>query len=120
MSGWGVHPFHLALTVSSGTVAVTNLFSHGIILVGAVGDYVGVVAGVAAIVLFAGWVLRRPGLTEWGLLLAAGAWTSRAMFAFLTSSDPWPTMLLSSAWAVGAAGAYIMERRDHKWLVADE
>lgn len=112
---WGrpVRPFHLAIAISTGTIALTNLFFSGIILSGTLGDVVGVTAAISCALLFIGWWGDNDWCAEWGLLLASGAWASRATFAILVNKDEWNGILLSFAWLIGASGAYMLERYDH-------
>jgi hypothetical protein len=113
---WGrpIRPFHLAITISTATVGIANLFFDGIVLTGDTGNFVGVVACISAILLVFGWWFNNDWAAEWGLLLSAGCWGSRAMFALLTAENPIASSLLSFAWIVGASGAYILERYDHE------
>lgn len=116
---WGrpVRPFHLAVCISTGAVFITNLDGLGTVLEGAVAYLVGAVAGVSALLLFLGWWFEKDVLAEWGLLLAAGTWSSRAMFAYLTHAG-WFATTVSIAWVIGATGAYLLERYDH--VISDE
>ena len=107
------HPFHLALMISSGAVAIVNLLFSGVVLTGSIGNIVGLVMAASAVSLFAGWVFGNRPVTEWALLLAAGAWTSRATFALLTTDhDTVFTTTISMAWAIGAGGSWWLWRQD--------
>ena len=110
--GRPVRPFHFAVFIATGAVAVTNIDGEGTLLFGYASHTVGGLAGVAAVLLLAGWVTQRDRLAEWGLLLAAGMWASRAVFAALSGTG-WFAVTLSVAWLVGSAGAYLLERYDH-------
>lgn len=113
---WGrpIRPFHLAVFISTGAVGITNLDGAGTVLSGATSYVVGGVASISAILLITGWWFKKDVFAEWGLLLAAGMWASRATFAFLSHAhNEWFTIAISFAWFVGAAGAYLLERYDH-------
>jgi hypothetical protein len=85
----------------------------------------------SAVLLTVGWWWRNEWCAEWGLLLATGAWVSRAVYislagtGFLGYTDaPLQVSVVSAivslAWAVGAAGAYLLERYDHELARDDE
>ena len=102
------------MTIATATLAWSNLIGGGLILTGLLGNIVGVIALLSCVFLTAGWWFRNEWFAEWGLLLAVGCWSTRAMFSILHDSET--TLagpLLSVAWAVGAGGAYILERYDH-------
>ena len=118
---WGrpVRPFHLAVTIATAVIAWTLLTTTPLqVWPHTAVHAVGALAGVGAVSLLVGWWWRSERFAEWGLLLATGVWASRAVYAALSGEgllivDQWPSVLLSLAWAVGAGGAYLLERYDH-------
>lgn len=125
--GRPVRPFHLAVTIATGVVGYTNTFDPTSAMIGpqGVGFYLGVVALLCSTLLCVGWWGRNDWCAEWGLLLAAGVWMTRMAYIALTEgSSIYGTevaaILLSLAWAVGAGGAYMLERIDHATRGASE
>jgi hypothetical protein len=116
--GRPVRPFHFAVFIATAALAATNIDGVGTILTGPASHIVGVVASLAAALLLVGWVTEADRPAEWGLLLAAGVWVSRATFATLVGAG-WFAVALSSAWAVGAGGAYLLERADHRGVLGE-
>ena len=116
---WGrpIRPFHLAVCIATSAVAITNIDGVGTVLTGTVSLVVGSIALVSASLLFIGWWINKDIFAEWGLLLAAGMWGSRAVFAWLSGAG-WFSTTLSIAWLIGSTGAYLLERYDH--VISDE
>jgi hypothetical protein len=72
-------------------------------------------ASAAVTMLFFGWLTKNEDVHEWGLLLAAGVWASRATLYFLDQGIGSIGVWLSISWLVGALGAYLLEAYDHRW-----
>jgi hypothetical protein len=69
----------------------------------------------ASLMLFIGWAFRNDDIHDWGLLIAAGVWGSRAALYFLEQGTTALSVYFSLGWFVGIMGAYLLERYDHKW-----
>lgn len=113
-----IRPFHLAITISTLALAISNLDAQGPVLTGKFALWVGFWSLITSLFLFVGWFKTNEWFAEWGLLLAIGVWTTRATFAIITFGStprehPWFAVGISIAWAVGAGGAYLLERYDH-------
>jgi len=123
--GRPIRPFHLAVTIATTVVSYTLLeIGEMHWLHHSVTHLIGVIALLSSTFLFIGWWWRNERAAEWGLLLAVGVWTSRTVYASLAGQgllvvNQWASVFLSLAWAVGAGGAYLLERYDHA-LVNDE
>lgn len=118
--GRPVRPFHLAVTIATAVIAVSLTGSGQDVgwPDGAESIILGVAAAGSAASLTVGWWFRSDWFAEWGLLLAVGVWISRAVYVLISSdtgilNNPVLSSLLSVAWAVGAGGAYLLERLDH-------
>ena len=127
--GRPIRPFHLAVMLATGTIAYTQLMSHnpgryGMCNCDWTGHALGWVAAAAAVFLFLGWWIKpewrgnQKWLAEWGLLLAVGVWLTRTVYVLISDAggllnNPVASAVLSFAWAVGAGGAYLLERYDH-------
>jgi len=116
-AGRPIRPFHLALALSCGFLSALEYVNSTPLSTTGFGDVLGVVAVLAAVLLTVGWWGRSDRAAEWGLLLAAGVWAQRAAAVLLTDTVTFGTVELtaglSASWAVGAAGAYWLERADH-------
>jgi hypothetical protein len=116
--GRPVRPFHLAVTIATGVIAWTLLTDGKMDWVyHSAAHLIGLTAAVSSIFLTIGWWFRKEWFAEWGLLLATGVWASRAVYAAFAGQgllviNQWASMLLSIAWAIGAGGAYLLERYD--------
>jgi hypothetical protein len=114
-----VRPFHLAVTIATLVIAISNLTdSQETILLHASSNLLGAFALVSAALLTFGWWYSNDWAAEWGLLLAVGVWVTRAMYIAITDDGLYKlgtiaAVTLSVAWAIGAGGAYILERYDH-------
>ena len=118
--GRPIRPFHLAVTIATAVVAYT-LFETGEMhwFYHSATHLLGLFALLSSIFLFIGWWWRNEWAAEWGLVLATGVWSSRAVYAMLAGEgllvvNQWASVLLSLAWAIGAGGAYLLERYDHE------
>jgi hypothetical protein len=118
--GRPVRPFHLAITIATSIVALSNLtaINDETFLLHASSIILGLFALLASISLTVGWWYRSDWFAEWGLLLAVGVWTSRAVYIGLTNDGLFvlgttAAVVLSLAWSIGAGGAYLLERYDH-------
>jgi hypothetical protein len=122
--GRPIRPFHLAVMLATGTIAYTLLFRHtretsGFCQCDATGHLLGYVAVASAVFLLVGWWFRKEWFAEWGLLLAVGVWVTRMVYVLINSestgtfNSTWASAFLSAAWAIGAGGAYLLERYDH-------
>lgn len=112
---WGrpVKPLALAASVAVFGVALGPFtpggnqvfeFSSGM-------GYVQAVTGLVTLILFQlGWWLCYQRLVEWGLLLTAGVFCSRAVLGALTVGFLHPAVWISVGMSVGAAGAWTLER----------
>ena len=69
----------------------------------------------AATLLLVGWATMNDDVHDWGLLLAAGVWGARSTLFMLDSNWTDVGAYLSICWALGAFGAYLLERYDHAW-----
>jgi hypothetical protein len=124
--GRPIRPFHFAVTIATTVIAVALLetgtmdwFPHSVVHV------VGAFSLMASVFLSYGWWFRNDTAAEWGLLIACGVWVSRAFYALiggegLLIANQWTSFFLSIAWAVGAGGAYLLERYDHQVSELDE
>ena len=118
--GRPIRPFHLAVTIATLVVAVSNLFAHqdATFLNHTSSSILGAIALAAVIFLFIGWWRTNDFAAEWGLLLATGVWLSRAVYIAITENNllvlgTLASVVLSLSWAIGAGGAYLLERYDH-------
>jgi hypothetical protein len=67
---------------------------------------------------------RFPGIPAARAQHAACTYATRAAYAALNGQgilivDQWPSVLLSLAWAVGAGGAYLLERADRRGVLVE-
>lgn len=68
-------------------------------------------AGAAFVLLCAGWFMKRQRLAEYGLLLTAGVYMTRAIFVAL--ENPWDQAIFFSVGAaIIAGGSYLLEATD--------
>lgn len=117
--GRPVRPFHLAVTIATAVVAATFLSDGSMEWWNHTATHlIGALAFTSSVLLTVGWWLRNEWAAEWGLLLSTGVWLSRAVYALLAGegliiNNPAASFFLSLAWAVGAGGAYLLERIDH-------
>jgi hypothetical protein len=117
--GRPVRPFHLAVTIATAVVALSNLTnSPETFLLHTSSNILGAIALTSAILLTIGWWYTNDWAAEWGLLLAVGVWLSRGIYIGLTDDGllvlgTLAAVVLSFAWAIGAGGAYLLERYDH-------
>ena len=122
--GRPIRPFHLAVMIATSVVGVTNLQSdEETVLLHASSKILALFALTSAIFLIVGWWFSKETVAEWGLLLAVGVWVTRAVYIGITNDGllvlgTTAAVLLSLAWAIGAGGAYILERYDH--IISDE
>lgn len=125
-----IRPFHLAVAMSTGVVGFSlisqshpNKELYGCYCDDA-GHLLGWIGILASFLLFLGWFVKpewKPNqewFAEWGLLLAVGVWVSRSVYVLISDSsgllkNPILSSILSLAWAIGAGGAYLLERYDH-------
>jgi hypothetical protein len=116
--GRPIRPFHLAITLATSVVAVSNLTAHEETFLGhTTSHFIGAFALVAVVFLFFGWVFNNEWSAEWGLLIAAGVWVARSVYIGMSDEclcvlGTIASVLLSIAWAIGAGGAYLLERYD--------
>lgn len=124
--GRPIRPFHLAVMIATASIGAVSIwlakdpgkasewFAHGL----------GATMIVSSVLLFVGWWWRSEWCAEWGLLLATGTWVTRTAYiltsgtGFLGYTNTPNTLTVASAfaslaWAVGAGGAYLLERYDH-------
>jgi len=126
--GRPVRPFHLAVAIATFVVALSNLTVHNqneTFLLHTSSLALGFIALLSSLFLIIGWWFRNEWFAEWGLLLAVGVWISRAVYIGLTDDGllilgTAAAVILSLAWAVGAGGAYVLERYDHVISDLDE
>jgi hypothetical protein len=122
--GRPIRPFHLAVTIATLVVAITNLTnSPDTFLLHASSNVLGAFALCSVVLLTIGWWFTNDWSAEWGLLLAVGVWVTRGVYIGITDDGLFvvgtvAAVVLSLAWAVGAGGAYILERYDH--IISDE
>jgi hypothetical protein len=123
--GRTVRPFHFAVTISTGVIAASNLTRETVTFLGHIpSNLIGGFALVAATLLTLGWWFRNDWAAEWGLLIATGVWATRAAYIGLTNESMYvfgttASVVLSLAWAVGAGGAYLLERADHRGVLGE-
>lgn len=122
-----IRPFHFAVMLATSTIAVLLWIPSETIdgWEGPGSHVLAVAATNSALLLFVGWWFRNEWAAEWGLLLAVGVWVARAFYVLSTGGEsgvivPWASATLSIAWAIGAGGAYLLERYDHETRGADE
>jgi hypothetical protein len=125
--GRPVRPFHLAITIATAVIAVSlyGLGDQSGWPEGAAAHTLATAAVFSAIALTVGWWFRSDNWAEWGLLFAVGVWISRAVYVIISESEgllnnPILSSLLSLSWAIGAGGAYLLERYDHVIGEGDE
>jgi hypothetical protein len=117
--GRPIRPFHLAVTIATFVIAVSNITTMETTVLGhSVSHLLGFLALMSGVLLSFGWWWRNEWAAEWGLLLATGVWISRGIYIALTDENLYVlgtigSVILSFAWAIGAGGAYLLERYDH-------
>lgn len=113
--GRRIRPFSFAIMFTTIVVGVQYVGLHtgpG----NAVADwFTGGFAFTAALMLLIGWAFNKDDLHDWGLLIAAGVWGSRAALYVLESGWDTLSVWFSLGWFMGIMGAYALERFDHKW-----
>ena len=131
--GRPIRPSHFAVMLATGVISWQLLTSDHVNVgsfcaCASASHILGAVSGIASTCLFLGWfikpawkrkTLNAVWFSEWGLLLASGVWLTRAVYVALSDSggllrNPYASMLLSLAWAIGASGAYLLERYDEE------
>jgi hypothetical protein len=117
--GRPVRPFHLAVTIATFVIGVSNLTdSPETFLLHTSSNFLGALAVSSAFLLTLGWWFTNDWAAEWGLLIAVGVWLSRGILIAITDDGLYvlgtvASVILSFAWAIGAGGAYLLERYDH-------
>lgn len=74
---------------------------------------IGVVSAVSGTLLFAGWWWRHINIHLWGLVLAAGAWTSMT-FCLFTVDHQYLSGWSALCWLVAIIGAWGIERDERE------
>lgn len=114
-----VRPFHLSLAIACACLAALQDVGVTPLARSDWGMVLELSAWAAAVLLFYGWWARSDRAAEVGLCFAAAVWSARAALVVLTGTATfglvWLTALLSFAWAIGAAGAWALERAEHGW-----
>jgi hypothetical protein len=117
--GRPIRPFHFAIAISTAVIAwLCFMVENDTWSVTAAGHVLGTSAVISTSFLTIGWWRTSDWFAEWGLLTAAGVWSTRAFYIFLTGEtvinmNKTASILLSVAWVIGALGAYVLERYDH-------
>lgn len=113
--GRRIRPFSFAIMFTTTVVGIQYLGLHtgpG----SAVADwFTGGFAFTATGLLLLGWALKNDDIHDWGLLIAAGVWGSRASLYLLEQGATSLSVYFSFGWFIGIIGAYALERFDHKW-----
>lgn len=118
--GRPIRPFHLAITIATAVVGGSNLTRESVTLLGHVpSNLIGAAAVMSAVLLTFGWWRTNESAAEWGLLIAVGVWIARGVYIATTEDGLFivgssAAVALSVAWAIGACGAYLLERYDHE------
>lgn len=112
--GRPLKPLALSVMLSMVVIAVINVLDVGLAADHLWGDFIGLLAAVSAAAMAGGWFARSQSMAEVGMLIAAGVWMVRGVFALLyNGSVPigygWA---FSFCWALAAGGAYMLERVD--------
>lgn len=119
--GRRVQPFATGITLSTmiiaivGTVDSNNFFYAGGSLAGLV---VTLSAYLASALMLIGWWAQRHTLLLHGLLFACWVWSAKSVGTLMTSGSLVNEFgVLSFAWAMAAAGAYLLEMapESHKY-----
>lgn len=120
--GRRIRPFSFALMLATLVAAVEFAQAETGPGSGLTEAFAGGFGYLAVTLLLLGWITVNDDLHDWGLLVAAGVWGGRATLFFLDSEFDDVGAYLSVCWAVGALGAYALERYDHKsrFSVANE
>jgi hypothetical protein len=111
-----IKPVAFALMVSLLVIAGFAWADEGVLKTSVGADFLGGFALAIAIILFIGWWNNNQVLAEYGLLLSASMWIFRAcLIAFLNwGGISQEGLYLSFAWAIVAAGSYLLEKADPK------
>ena len=133
--GRPIRPFHLAVMIATVVIGYQLLVTskhdnpEAFCACGTASHVLGSLSLIASLFLFLGWFVkpewRRKNFSplwfaEWGLLLAVGVWLTRAVYVLISDDEsgllrnPYASALLSIAWAIGAGGAYLLERYDEE------
>lgn len=127
--GRPVRPFHLAVALATGAVGVLTWHGATSVDQSSVYDFqshaTAVVMMLSACLLTVGWWWRNEWCAEWGLLLATGAWVSRAVYISIAGTGflgyveapafvSVVAAIVSAALAIGSGGAYLLERYDRE------
>ncbi len=112
--GRPIKPVALGLSLTMLVVFWVNVRDTGRVTDELLAHLLTVLAGVAFVLLVAGWVWTRQRLAETGLLLAAATLFTRSMFLYLTGGITEQAVWLTLASAITAAGAYLLEKTDDR------
>lgn len=106
-------PVALGLALNVFIIAQANFRTDDRGIGGLLSIVLALTAGTALVLLCAGWFFGRQRLAEYGLLLTAGVYITRAIFVAL--GDPWDqSILFSIGAAIIAGGSYLLEATDPK------
>ena len=104
-----IKPVALGMSLLMLTLVVVNLTNVGELKDTALGDAIAVMAGAAAVCLWAGWLARSQRMAEAGLLLAAVTYVTRSAFILLDLGPGNMGVWLGAGAAVIAGGAFLLE-----------
>lgn len=110
--GRAIKPYALSLFLSMIVLTFINILNIGVFSDNVLGDVIAIIAGGTATLFLSAWVFNNRSLLEIGLLFAAGVWMTRATFDLFVNGYTEFGIYLSLCWVIGAAGSYLMERRD--------
>ncbi len=78
-----------------------------------IGYSIGALALTATILLIAGWWSRSEKLFQWGLLISAAMFATRAAFLFMDLGWRHVPGWVSVGWVIASGGAWLLERTAH-------
>lgn len=113
--GRRIRPFSFAIMCTTFVVGIQHLGLHDGPGAAVADWFTGGFAFTAALMLLIGWAFKQDDIHDWGLLVAAGVWGSRAALYFMEDGPSALGVYFSLGWFAGIMGAYLLERYDHSW-----
>lgn len=112
-----IKPFSLAVSLATYVIFLATVLEAGVggvYLDQGIGKVIAVAAAFATVLLWTGWWAQAKGLMDHGLLLASAVWSGVATVVLVEGSS-WVFGLIAACWAIGSAGAWLLEVNDKRW-----